>query len=154
MNDDMIKALAKNKGVIMINFGSSFIHEESNKNHTTYAAARSGFMEQMGLSDTDHPKVQAFTQAYRAKTPFVFADVKDVADHIDHVVELVGVDYVGLGSDFDGVGDSLPIGLKDVSMYPNLVAELLRRDYSEADIEKILGANLIRVWKAVEQVAE
>ena len=75
-------------------------------------------------------------------------------DHIDHVVELVGIDHVGIGSDYDGVGDSLPEGLKDVSSYPNLVLGLLDRGYSEADIENILGANLLRVWSAVEAFAE
>jgi membrane dipeptidase len=66
------------------------------------------------------------------------------------VISLVGVDHVGIGSDFDGVGDTLPVGLKDVSDYPKLVAEFLRRGYSEADIAKILGGNLLRVWRAVE----
>ena len=66
------------------------------------------------------------------------------------MIKLVGVDYVGLGSDFDGVGDSLPTGLKDVSEYPNLVAEFLRRGYTEEDIAKILGGNLLRVWRQVE----
>jgi membrane dipeptidase len=70
------------------------------------------------------------------------------------VVKLVGVKHVGIGSDFDGVGDSLPVGLKDVSQYHNLVAELLRRGYSDADVGLILGGNLLRVWKAVEAEAE
>ena len=76
-----------------------------------------------------------------------------MADHIDRVVELAGVDHVGFGSDFDGVGDSLPTGLKDVSQYPNLIAELLPRGYSEDDIAKIAGENLMRVWSAVEAFA-
>ena len=69
------------------------------------------------------------------------------------MVELAGIDHVGLGSDFDGVGDSLPLGLKDVSMYPNLIAELLRRGYRERDIEKVCGANVLRVLEGVERVA-
>ncbi|GAB4191671.1 MAG: dipeptidase [Wenzhouxiangellaceae bacterium] len=153
MSDEMVQALAKNGGVIMINFGSTFLTAAANKNHTTYAAARSGLMEQLGTDDQDDPRVQAFTEQYRSQTPFEYATVAAVADHIDHVVELVGVDYVGLGSDFDGVGDSLPIGLKDVSMYPNLIALLLKRGYAEGDIEKILGGNLMRVWKQVEAEA-
>jgi membrane dipeptidase len=76
-----------------------------------------------------------------------------VVAHIDHVVKLVGVDYVGLGSDFDGVGDSLPTGLKDVSMYPNLIYELFKRGYSDQDVEKICGGNLLRVWSDVERVS-
>ena len=70
------------------------------------------------------------------------------------MVELVGVDYVGLGSDYDGVGDSLPTGLKDVSTYPNLIKGLLERGYSEQDIAKMLSGNLMRVWREVEQVAK
>jgi membrane dipeptidase len=76
-----------------------------------------------------------------------------VLDHVDHIVGLVGTDHVGLGSDFEGVGDSLPDGLKDVSGYPNLIEGLLRRGYSEADIKKILGENLLRVWEDVEAYA-
>ena len=77
-----------------------------------------------------------------------------MADHIDHVAKLVGVEHVGIGSDYDGVGNSLPTGLKDVSTYPALVAELLRRGYAEDAIEKVLGANLLRVWQAVEDAAD
>jgi len=76
-----------------------------------------------------------------------------VADHVEHVVAVAGVDHVGLGSDFDGVGDTLPTGLKDVSGYPNLVAELMRRDWNDEDIRKVLGENLLRVWSAVETQA-
>ena len=72
-----------------------------------------------------------------------------MADHIDHVVALAGVDHVGIGSDFDGVGDSLPTGLKDVSQYPNLIAVLMERGYSDMDIEKICWLNVQRVWNEV-----
>ena len=82
------------------------------------------------------------------------ADVSDVANNINHVVKLVGVDYVGIGSDFDGVGDSLPTGLKDVSQYSNLIFELLTRGYSEKDIQKICGGNILRVWSEVQQRAK
>ena len=86
--------------------------------------------------------------------PYPYATLDDVLDHIDHVVALVGVDHVGIGSDYDGVGDSLPIGLKDVSSYPALVEGLLDRGYREEDIVKILGENLLRVWREVEAFAE
>ncbi len=79
----------------------------------------------------------------------MFSTVSKVADHIDHVVNLVGIDHVGLGSDYDGVGDSLPEGLKDVSDYPNLFAELIRRGYSDEDIAKISYKNVFSVWNAV-----
>jgi membrane dipeptidase len=73
--------------------------------------------------------------------------------HFDHVINLVGVDYVGFGSDFDGV-THLPRGIQDVSQYPNIVYEMLKRGYSEADIEKICGGNMLRVWSEVEKTAE
>ena len=76
-----------------------------------------------------------------------------MADHIDHAVDLVGVEHVGLGSDFDGVF-ALPEGLQDASGYPNLVAELIERGYTDAEIEKILGENVLRVWSEVEATAQ
>ncbi|MEL1221967.1 MAG: membrane dipeptidase, partial [Candidatus Neomarinimicrobiota bacterium] len=84
----------------------------------------------------------------------VFCDVTDVADHFDHVVKLVGIDHVAFGSDYDGVGDTLPYGLKDASTFPNLIYHLLKRGYSEEDIEKICYKNIWRVWKATEEFAE
>jgi membrane dipeptidase len=76
-----------------------------------------------------------------------------VLDHIDHIVKLVGIEHVGIGSDFDGVGDTLPVALKDVSMYPNLIAGLLTRGYKPAQIRLIFGENLLRVWGRVESSA-
>ena len=87
------------------------------------------------------------------ENPLQLADVSDVADHIDHVVQLVGIDHVGLGSDYDGVGPTTPTGLKDVAAYPNLIRVLLERGYTEDEIGQILGGNLMRVWRQVEQVA-
>ncbi len=117
-----------------------------------YKKAATAYAERNKLKSGD-PRLVEFQKLYRSKQPYPFASVKDVVRHIDHVKQLVGVEHIGIGSDYDGVGDSLPVGLKDVASYPNLVAELLRRGYSEKDIEKILGANLMRVWKAVEKQA-
>jgi membrane dipeptidase len=83
----------------------------------------------------------------------LYSDIERVADHIDHVVKLIGVDHVGFGSDFDGVDDSLPLGLKDVADYPNLIYVLLKRGYTEEDIEKICSGNIMRVWDKVIDVA-
>jgi len=80
--------------------------------------------------------------------------LEQVADHIHYIRQVSGIDHVGIGSDFDGVGDTLPLGLKDVSMYPNLIAELLKRGYSKEEIEKICYKNIFRVWKAVEKLAQ
>ena len=95
----------------------------------------------------------AFSKNYAEDHPFPFATAQQVADHFDHVVKLVGIDHVGIGSDFDGVGPTLPVGLKSTADYPVLVAELMKRGYSEADLRKLLGGNLMRVWTAVEKRA-
>lgn len=145
MDDKMIQALAKNGGVIQINFGSSFVISQANQWGLQFKAAAKA----AGKSQDD----AAYRAEYLAKHPYPFANVETVLKHIDHVVKLVGIDHVGIGSDFDGVGDSLPDGLKDVSMYPNLIEGLLKRGYSEADIVKIMSGNLLRVWRQVEAVA-
>ncbi len=148
MDDDMIKALAKNGGVIMINFGSTFVDEESRKwadqRTTDYAKAKERF-------GADSEEYKEYRKTYSDHTPLPYADLDKVVEHIDYTVKLVGVDYVGLGSDYDGVGDTLPIGLKDVSTYPNLIQGLLDKGYSDQDIKKILGGNVLRVWREVEK---
>lgn len=144
MDDAMIKALAKKGGVIQINFGSSFIVQAANQ----WGLQRTAAFKASGQTDQ-----AAFNEAYSKTHPYPFASLEKVLDHIDHVVKLVGIDYVGIGSDFDGVGDSLPEQLKDVSMFPNLIRGLLERQYSESDIEKILSGNTLRVWKAAEEYA-
>jgi membrane dipeptidase len=149
MSDDMIRALAENGGVIQINFGSSFITPEANEYLVRILSERKAYLEEHGFA-AGGPEEKAWNEAFRAENVISFASVAQVADHFDHVISLVGVDHVGIGSDFDGVGDTLPVGLKDVSDYPKLVAEFLRRGYCEADIAKILGGNLLRVWRAVE----
>jgi len=153
MSDDMIAALAKNGGVIQINWGSSFLTARANAYSKAMHAARDAWLEENGY-DEDGAEAAQFQRDYRERNPFPHASLSEVVDHFDHVIKLVGVDYVGIGSDFDGVGDSLPVGLKDVSDYPNLVAEFLRRGYSESDIAKILGGNLLRVWAEVEAYAQ
>ena len=95
-----------------------------------------------------------YEEDYWKENPLPSATVKDVANQIDHIKNIVGVDYVGLGSDFNGVGGLLPVGLEDVSKYPNLVYELLVRGYSDEEIQKILGGNLLRVWKQVEEISK
>jgi membrane dipeptidase len=152
MSDDMIKRLAKNGGVIQINFGSTFVSEAAYRWWKQFDEDRDAYLDEHGF-ESGSDEAQAFREQYREANSFPYAGVSDVADHIDHVVELAGIDHVGLGSDFDGLGDSLPIGLKDVSMYPNLIQELLDRGYSEEDIKKIACRNVFRVWHEVERVA-
>ncbi|NDW22475.1 dipeptidase [Alteromonas hispanica] len=151
MNDDMIKKLGENGGVIMINFGSSFVSKEAGQWRTGLTNARKALIKEEG---EDSPKLENFEAQYRKEVPYPYSTLDEVLDHIDHVVELIGVEHVGIGSDYDGVGDSLPIGLKDVASFPNLVQGLLDRDYSREDIEKILSGNLLRVWQEVEDYAK
>lgn len=151
MSDELILAMAKNGGVMMINFGGSFIDSAYAAGSTKVREHLVNYMAENNLSRSDSAYRAYAVEYTAANNPF--PTVQRVADHIDHVVALVGIDYVGLGSDFDGVGDSLPTGLKDVSMYPNLIAELLKRGYNKEDIEKICCKNVFRVWKAVEDFA-
>jgi membrane dipeptidase len=151
MDDDMLKALGKNGGVVMINFGSTFVDQVSRSWRNKMGEVRDTVKQKFG---EDSEQYTDFEKNYRAKSPFPFANVETVLEHIDHVVKLIGINHVGIGSDYDGVGDSLPEGLKDVSTYPNLVQGLLDRGYSEQDIAKILGENLLRVWRQVEDLAQ
>jgi len=152
MSDDMIVALAKHDGIIQINFGSSFLDSDVNAVRDSNKVQLNRLLFQLHLTAED-PAAIKIAERFKADHPDPYSTVQRVADHIDHVKKLVGVDYVGIGSDFDGVGDSLPTGLKDVSMYPNLIAELLKRGYTEEEIEKICSGNVWRVWNKILQIA-
>jgi membrane dipeptidase len=149
MSDDMIRRLAENGGVIMVNFGSSFLRSEYQP--------QGGAREQEILDELARRGIERFSEAGHAyyneqRRAQPIGTLADVVAHIDHIVGLVGTDHVGLGSDFDGVF-ALPDGLQDVSEYPNLVHALLQKGYTEADITKILGGNLERAWTEVERLA-
>ena len=150
MDDEMIKALGENGGVIQINFGSTFVTKQANVWSYKRGKAQKEVGEKFG---TDSEEFKNFRANYSKANPLPYADLDSVLDHIDHVVKLIGIDHVGIGSDYDGVGDSLPTDLKDVSTYPNLIQGLLNRGYSESDIVKILSGNFMRVWKANEAYA-
>jgi membrane dipeptidase len=153
MNDEMIKRLGQGGGVIMINYGSSFLTETANVYADIRKVAWKDYKIASSAGDGMKERV-AFNAEYAIEHgPFPYASLDQTLDHFDHVVALAGVDHVGLGSDYDGVGDSLPVGLKDVASYPNLIQGLLQRGYSEEDIRKILGGNLLRVWRQVEVYA-
>jgi membrane dipeptidase len=147
MSDDMIRALAKNGGVIQINFGASFLDSVTRKNKSLRDSLTK-MLAAKKLTSRD-AKAQSLIEQFGKRHKELFSDVERVADHIDHVVKVAGIDHVGFGSDYDGVGDSLPLGLKDVSAYPNLIAVLLKRGYSTEDIEKICYKNVFRVWNKV-----
>jgi len=153
MNDDMIKKLGENGGVIQINFGSSFLDSAVRAGNDINRKKLRAILDEKGLTSSDS-LAKPVMEEFRKDNPSLFADVEIVANHIDHVVKIAGIDHVGIGSDFDGVGDSLPTGLKDVSQYPNLIYVLLKRGYTEEDIAKICYKNVWRVWNKVEQAAK
>jgi len=155
MTDDMIRALAKNGGVMDINFYSGFLSQayaEAYKKiakqvEGEIAAARARYAQQgKRLSYEEETKIEQ-----RMVKDLPVPSYTVIADHIDHAVQVGGIDHVGLGSDFDGI-DSAPKGMEDVSKLPDLVRELARRGYSEQDLKKILGGNLLRVMRQVEHV--
>ncbi|XOV93037.1 MAG: dipeptidase [Bacteroidota bacterium] len=147
MTDQMITDLAANGGVIHINFGSTFLSKESREKDAELEERVLNYKVENGLSEDDSAYIAYYNQV--AEEIGYFANVKEVATHVDHVVKLAGIDYVGFGSDFDGVGNSLPSGLKDVSMFPNIIYELLKMGYTAEDIEKICYKNTFRVWNEV-----
>lgn len=150
MDDEMIKLLAEKGGVIQINFGSMFVNEKINSKYANRKKNILGYIEANNLQGEARDE---YFKKYAKENPLGDADISDVVANIDHVVKLVGIEHVGLGSDFDGVGGMLPVGLKDVSCYPNLIYELLKKGYTEADIKKICSDNFLRVWSDVERTA-
>lgn len=152
MNDDMLRALAKNNGVIMINFGSPFLDSKIQEYENEMRAQLAELLQEKSLKWRDEA-AKPIIEAFQKEHPKLYSDVEMVATHIDHVRRVAGIRHIGLGSDFDGVGDSLPTGLKDVSQYPNLIYVLLQRGYSKQDIARICYKNLWRVWNATEKAA-
>ena len=150
VSDEIIEGIADTGGVVMITFGSSFLRTEYRDQDDPVREAMNAHIDSMGWAE-DSREAVVYEQQTRREHPI--GTVQDVADHIDHAVDLVGTEHVGLGSDFDGVF-ALPEGLQDASGYPALVTELLRRGYSDSEVEQILGANLLRVWTEVEATAE
>ena len=147
--DELVRKIGDNGGVIMINYGSAFLTPAANAYSKPRDDAREAEEKRMGRKMTDEER-SAFNDQWKKDNPYPFARLEDVLDHIDRAVEIAGIDHVGLGSDYDGVGDSLPSGLKDASTYPMLIDGLVARGYDEPSIEKILGLNALRVWEAVE----
>lgn len=150
MSDDLVKRVGDNGGVIMINYGSAFLIEPANDYSGLRNEARAALEAERGGAMGEE-ELEEFTDQWGADNPYPFAGLDDVLDHIDRAVELAGIDHVGLGSDYDGVGDTLPENLKDAATYPALAQGLFDRGYSADDVEKILGGNALRVWEEVEK---
>jgi membrane dipeptidase len=153
MDDDMLRAVAQNGGVVMVNFGASFVDQ-----NRTEAAKKRDEILSPALKELEQRYANDPEQLRQARQTllgaFVLPDtpLSKLIDHIDHIAKVAGTDHVGLGSDFDGVS-ALPVGMEDCSKLPNIAYELLKREYSETDIKKVLGENFLRVMARAEEVA-
>lgn len=153
LSDDLIKKIAAKGGVIHINFSSLFLDKTASEAFLQERQDKREWLLKNNVTMSD-PSYKAFDAEYDKTHPPHFSTIQRLVEHIDHIKKLVGIDYVGFGSDFDGAGDTFPEGIKDVSMYPNLIALLLKRGYSESDIEKICYKNTFRVWREVERISK
>jgi membrane dipeptidase len=147
--DDVLRLLKPNGGLVMVNFYSGFVDPRA------AAAMRNMFDVQRRFRAQFPNDPQAGQRAYREwqrQNPIARGSVATLADHIEHIAKVAGVDHVGLGSDYDGV-TSLPVGMEDVSRYPYLTVELLRRGWPDADVRKVLGGNMLRVMRQAESTA-
>jgi membrane dipeptidase len=147
--DDILRRLGTNGGIVMVNFAPDYVSEER-RLWSERANAYGDSLEAMFPEDTAAGR--AAYRAWREANPPPDATLSQVADHIDHLVATAGIEHVGIGSDFDGIG-STPVGLEDVSTFPDLVAELVRRGYPDEDLRKLIGGNLLRVLDRAEAVA-
>jgi len=145
--DSILKLVPGNGGIVMVNFNPGFV-SEAVRVYEDSMEARARALRAVGGGDA--AVVADSLRVWAARAPK--ATLAQVADHIDHIRAVAGVDHVGLGSDFDGITE-VPVGLEDVSKFPDLIAELLRRGWSEQDVRKVAGLNVLRVLRATEQVA-
>jgi len=144
--DSILKLVPANGGVVMVNFNPGFVSETVR----SYEDSTNAWSSRLRSSGADSAALADSTRAWEARAPRT--TLAQVADHIEHIRQVAGVDHVGLGSDFDGITE-VPIGLEDVSKFPDLIAELLRRGWSETDVKKVAGLNTLRVMREAERVA-
>ena len=147
--DNVLQMLPKNGGIVMVTFVPGFLAPKVTAWNALETAETARLLQQL---PNDEPGRKTGIEAWRKANPVPRATVADIANHIDHIKKVAGIDHIGLGGDFDGI-TSVPEGMEDVSKYPALTAELLRRGYSDDDVKKILGLNILRVMKAAEGVS-
>jgi membrane dipeptidase len=148
LRDDQIKAIARNGGVIQVTFYSGFLDSNYAKRFEAFTNKHKQELDSMTEKKLPNYMInELFTRKYPDETTSLRPPLSVLIDHIDYIVKLVGADYVGLGSDFDGM-ESAPIGLDGVQDFPKITAALLKKGYSKSDIEKILGGNFLRIFKA------
>jgi membrane dipeptidase len=147
--DDVLLQLRDNGGVVMVTFVPPFLSEEVQAYYEEYKQERERLV---ALHPDSEDTVKVALEVWREQHPEPPSTLAMVADHIDHIRSLIGIEHLGIGSDFEGIRHG-PTGLEDVSGFPDLLAELLRRGYSDADVQQIAGLNVLRVMQQVEQVA-
>jgi len=148
--DDLLRAIAANGGVVMVNFYPAFLSNA----WRGWDRQRTDYARSMGVAaDTYGPRAPAPLVAWDAAHPEPAATATDVADHIDHIVAVAGHDHVGIGGDYDGIGGTGPVGMKGVDGYPRVFEELARRGWSDADLAKLSSGNILCVMTRVEAVA-
>lgn len=147
MTDEMIRAVGKNRGVIGINFGSGFLSQKDADTYRNRIATRASLEPDLTGRALDEYAAKDWAKSYKG-TKVESATLDDAVRHIEHVIQIAGIDHVGIGSDYDGIS-GVPAGLEDISKMPNLTAALLDRGHSEQDVRKILGENHLRVLKEV-----
>jgi membrane dipeptidase len=154
VSDEVLRAVAANGGVVMVNFAPAYVSEARNHWEADHAAERTRFNSPpyAGLYIGQPERAQAALSAWEAQHPRPVTTLDQVADHIEHIRQVAGIDHVGLGSDFDGIPDA-PVGLDGVDKYPALLEVLMRRGWSDGDIAKLAGENLLRVMAAAEKVS-
>jgi membrane dipeptidase len=152
LSDELAQAIAAKGGVIQIPFGNAFVDPASAAQTLAYFQAHAAFESDRAAGRTTKTMTEFDDEWDRAHPPLP-VKIEAVLDQIDYGVKLVGIDHIGIGSDFDGVGEALPEGLKTAADFPNLIAGLQARGYSDVDIRKILGGNLLRVWRRAEAFA-
>ena len=152
--DDILRLVAANGGVVMVNFAPGYVSEERNHWDADQAAEATRYNSPpyVGLYIGQPERAKAALADWETKHPRPRATLSQVADHIEHIRQVAGVDHVGLGSDFDGIEDT-PVGLEGVDKYPALLEELMRRGWSDPDIARVAGENVLRVMAAAEKVA-
>jgi membrane dipeptidase len=152
--DDVLKLVTANGGVVMVNFNPGYVSAARNQWDADRAAeeARYSSPPYGGLYIGQPERAQLALEQWERQHPKPVATVEQVADHVEHIRDVAGIDHVGLGSDFDGISEG-PRGLEAVDKLPNLLAELMRRGWSDADIAKLAGENVLRVMAACERVA-
>ena len=153
MSDEMLRALADNGGVAMVNFYPVFLSSDAARANDEREKRLAPQLDQLRVKYGEgSPEYDAAEEALMKANPLPAVPYTRIADHIDHMVAVAGVDHVGIGSDFDGIGD-VPEGMEDVSKLPSLRAELQRRGYTSSDIDKIMGGNFMRVFREAERIS-